>query len=106
MEENNKTFIVKDEHIKSAMEVFKKFYAEKKESFDKEGITPENMEKILEVFSGKNAPLVKCCICLIAEILPIEELETIIEALQSMLEAKLTAELVEKIKEKMGKSKS
>ena len=102
MEENNKTFIVKDEHIKSTMRVFKKTYTEKKESFDKEGITPENMEKILEVFSGKNAPLVKCCIGAIASTLPIKELETIMEALQLILETKI----IRMIKEKIENSKS
>lgn len=45
MEENNKTFIVKDEHIKSVIGVFKKLYTEEKNFYDKGGVTPENMEK-------------------------------------------------------------
>lgn len=102
MEENNKTFIVKDEHIKSAIRVFKKTYTEKKESFDKRGITPENMEKILEAFSGKNATLVIHCIVAIANLLPAEEIETIIDVLRSMLYVRL----IGKIKEKMKNSKS
>lgn len=96
MEENNKTFIVKDEHIKSVIGVFKKLDTEKKESLDLFGITPENMEKILEAFSGKNATLVIYCIVAIANLLPAEEIETIIDVLRSMLNVKL----IEKIKEK------
>lgn len=102
MEENNKTFIVKDECIKSVIRVFKKIYTEKKESFDKRGITPENMEKILEVFSGKNATLVECCIAAIASTLPAENLERLMEALRFVLGAKI----IRTIKEKMKNSKS
>lgn len=102
MEENNKTFIVKDEYIKSAIRVFKKLYTEKKESFDKRGITPENMEKILEAFSGKNAALVECCITAIASTLPLNNLEHIMKSLRSLFEAKI----IRKLKEKMKNSKS
>lgn len=102
MEENNKTFIVKDEHIKSTIGTFKKCYTKEKELYDKGGVTPENMGKILEAFSGKNATLVIHCIAAIASILPVEELETIMEVLQSMFKVKLT----EKIKEQMKNSKS
>lgn len=106
MEENNKTFIVKDEHIKHIIGVLKKLYTEEKESFDKRDITFENIEEILRVFSGKNVTLVMSCITAIANILPIENLEFLIEVLQSVLEARLEAELIGKIKEKMENSKS
>ena len=89
MEENNKTFIVKDEHIKHTIGVLKKLYTEEKESFDKRDITFENIEEILRVFSGKNVTLVMSCITAIANILPAEELETIMEVLQSMFKVKL-----------------
>lgn len=93
MEENNKTFIVKDEHIKSAIETFKKCYTKKKELYDKGGITPENMEKILEAFSGKNATLVIHCIVAIANLLPAEEIENTVYVLQSMINVRLIREL-------------
>lgn len=102
MEEKNKTFIVKDEHIKSTIGTFKKCYTKEKELYDKGGVTPENMEKILEAFSGKNATLVIHCIVAIANLLPAEGIETIIDVLRSMLNVRL----IEKIKEKMENSKS
>lgn len=102
MEENNKTFIVKDECIKSVIGVFKKSYTEEKESFDNFGVTPENMEKILEAFSGKNAALVECCITAIAGTLPVGSLERLMKSLRLIFEAKL----IRKIKEKMKNSKS
>ncbi len=102
MEENNKTFIVKDEHIKSAIKTFKKCYTKKKELYDKGGIAPENMEKILETFYGKDTTLVIHCIVTIANLLPTEEIENTIYVLRSMLDMKL----IKKIKEKMKNSKS
>lgn len=102
MEENNKTFIVKDEYIKSAIGVFKKLYTEKKESLDLFGITPENMENILEAFSGKNAAFVEYCIAAISSILPAESLERLMEALRFILGAKI----IGTIKEKMENYKS
>lgn len=102
MEENNKTFIIKDEYIKSGIGVFKKLYTEKKESLDLFGITPENMENILEAFSGKNAAFVECCITVIASTLPIDSLEHLMKSLRLIFEAKI----IRKLKEKMENSKS
>lgn len=102
MEEKNKTFIVKDEHIKSTIGTFKKCYTKEKELYDKYGVTPENMEKILEAFSGKNATLVIHCIAAIASTLPAENLERLMEALRLILGAKT----IRTIKEKMKNSKS
>lgn len=99
MGENNKTFIVKDEHIKFIIEALEKSYTEKKESFDKRGVTPENVEKILKMFSGKNAAFVKCCIIALASILPVKTLKALIKILQPMLKVKLTEELIRKINE-------
>lgn len=75
---------------------------EKEELYDKGGVTPENMEKILEVLSGKNATLVECCIVAIASTLPAENLERLKEALRFILGAKI----IRTIKEKMENYKS
>lgn len=98
MEENNKTFIVKDEHIKSIIGTFKKCYTKEKESLDFYGITLENMENILEAFSGKNAAFVEYFITAIASTLPIDSLEHLMKSLRLIFEAKIVRKLTEKMK--------
>lgn len=68
----------------------------------KAALRPKIWKKILEAFSGKNATLVIHCIVAIANLLPAEGIETIIDVLRSMLNVRL----IEKIKEKMENSKS